>query len=251
MIDIIPAIDLMDGKCVRLSQGDYHSRKTYADNPVDVAKAFEAQGIHRLHLVDLDGAKSQHIVNHKVLKDIATQASLSIDFGGGIKSDADLEKAFDCGAQMVTIGSIAATQPELFDRWLQQFGPTRIILGADAKDGYIAVNGWQEKSHLELLSYLEHYCKRGITQVLCTDIDKDGMLQGPSIALYQRILKRFPSLCLIASGGVGSTNDLLRLQEAGIPAVVVGKALYENRITLQDIHNIMAGNDQSYTSTPC
>ncbi len=251
MIDIIPAIDLMGGKCVRLSQGDYHSRKVYADNPVDVAKTFEAQGIRRVHLVDLDGARSQHIVNHKVLENIASQTSLNIDFGGGIKSDEDLEKAFDCGAQMVTIGSIAATQPKLFDRWLQRFGPTRIILGADAKNGYIAVNGWQEKSHLELLAYLEHYHQRGITQVLCTDIDKDGMLQGPSITLYQCIMKYFPSLYLIASGGVSSTDDLFQLQKAGIPAVVVGKALYENHITLQDIHNIMTGNDHPQTSTSC
>ena len=242
MIDIIPAIDLMDGKCVRLSKGNYLNKKVYADNPVEVAKAFEEYGIHRLHLVDLDGAKSQHIVNHKVLKDIATHTSLNIDFGGGIKNDEDLEIAFDNGAQMVTIGSVAATHPELFEHWLQRFGTTRFILAADAKDGYIAVNGWQEKSHLELLPYLDSYHQKGITQALCTDIDQDGMLQGPSINLYQRLMKQMPSLYLIASGGVSSINDILRLQEAGIPAVVVGKALYENRITLKDLQNFNAGN---------
>ncbi len=241
MIDIIPAIDLIDGKCVRLSQGDYNSQKVYAENPLNVAKAFEENGIRRLHLVDLDGARSQHIINHKVLEDIATQTSLTIDFGGGIKSEQDLERAFNCGAHMVTVGSVAVTQPALFTTWLQRFGTERIILGADVKNEYIAVNGWLKNSTLKLLPFLEEYHRKGITQVLCTDISRDGMLQGPSVELYRKILNHLPTLQLTASGGVSSTVDLYRLQEAGVLSVVVGKALYENRITLQDINHIMAG----------
>ncbi|WP_106484894.1 1-(5-phosphoribosyl)-5-[(5-phosphoribosylamino)methylideneamino]imidazole-4-carboxamide isomerase [Bacteroides sp. Marseille-P3684] len=255
MIDIIPAIDLMDGQCVRLSQGNYSSRKVYADCPLDVAKAFEDNGIRRLHLVDLDGAKSKHIVNHKVLEEIATHTSLIIDFGGGIKSDQDLETAFSCGAQMVTIGSIAATQPELFSAWMERFGAERIILGADAKDGFIAVNGWLEDSRIELLPYLSNYHQQGVRQVLCTDISKDGMLQGTSLPLYQDILTQLPGLYLIASGGVSSLEDLRQLNAAGIPAVVVGKAIYENRINLQDINRFIANNGKVQASAqedlPC
>lgn len=255
MIDIIPAIDLMDGQCVRLSQGNYSSRKVYADCPLDVAKAFEDNGIRRLHLVDLDGAKSKHIVNHKVLEEIATHTSLIIDFGGGIKSDQDLETAFSCGAQMVTIGSIAATQPELFSAWMERFGAERIILGADAKDGVIAVNGWLEDSRIELQPYLSNYHRQGVRQVLCTDISKDGMLQGTSLPLYQNILTQLPGLYLIASGGVSSLEDLRQLNAAGIPAVVVGKAIYENRINLQDINRFIANNGKVQASAqedlPC
>lgn len=240
MIDIIPAIDLMDGKCVRLSQGDYESRKTYSDNPLEMAKAFEDNGVRRLHLVDLDGAKSNHIVNHKTLEDIAAHTSLTIDFGGGIKTTADLEAAFGCGAAMVTVGSVAATRPEMFVSWLQRFGAERIILGADVKNGRIAINGWLEDSQLELFPYLENYHRKGVCQVLCTDISRDGMLQGPSVALYRDMMTRMPGLYLIASGGVGSIDDLHQLEQAGIPAVVVGKAIYEGRITLDDINRFIA-----------
>ena len=240
MIDIIPAIDLMDGKCVRLSQGDYESRKTYSNNPLEMAKAFEDNGVRRLHLVDLDGAKSNHIVNHKTLENIAAHTSLTIDFGGGIKTTADLEVAFGCGAAMVTVGSVAATRPEMFVSWLQRFGAERIILGADVKNGRIAINGWLEDSQLELFPYLENYHRKGVCQVLCTDISRDGMLQGPSVTLYRDMMIRMPGLYLIASGGVGSIDDLHQLEQAGIPAVVVGKAIYEGRITLDDINRFIA-----------
>lgn len=235
MIELIPAIDVIDGKCVRLSQGDYQSKKVYNENPVEVAKMFEAHGIHRLHVVDLDGAASKHVVNYKVLEALTGQTSLVIDFGGGIKSDEDLHIAFESGAQMVTLGSIAVKEPNTFNRWMEVYGSERIILGADAKDGKIAVNGWLECSRLELMPFLDDYIKKGVAKVLCTDISRDGMLNGPSLELYKQIMEAHPDLHLIASGGISGMKDIEALNEAGIPAVVFGKAFYEGRITLQDL----------------
>ncbi|MCI5579716.1 MAG: 1-(5-phosphoribosyl)-5-[(5-phosphoribosylamino)methylideneamino]imidazole-4-carboxamide isomerase [Phocaeicola plebeius] len=235
MIELIPAIDLIDGKCVRLSKGDYASKKVYNENPVEVAKEIEAYGIRRLHVVDLDGAASQHVVNYRTLERIASATGLIIDFGGGVKSDEDLVIAFDNGAQMVTVGSIAVKQPDLFGKWLEQYGPEKMILGADVKGRNIAVSGWKEESRQELLPFLDGYVKKGVTKVLCTDIDRDGMLEGPATELYAEMLKAHPGLHLIASGGVSCLDDIRRLEEAGVPAVVFGKALYEGRIALQDL----------------
>jgi phosphoribosylformimino-5-aminoimidazole carboxamide ribotide isomerase len=239
MIELIPAIDIIDGKCVRLSQGDYNTQKVYNESPLEVAKEFEANGIRRLHVVDLDGAKSSHIVNYKVLDLLAGHTSLTIDFGGGIKTDEDLTIAFEYGAQMVTLGSIAVKNPDLFKSWLHKFGAEKIILGADVKDNRISVNGWKEESQQELLPFLDGYTQEGIRKVLCTDISRDGMLQGPSIDLYKQIMAQFPDMHLIASGGVSGLDDIIRLDEAGIPAVVFGKALYEGRITLKDLKRFM------------
>ena len=222
MIEIIPAIDIIDGKCVRLSKGDYDSKKIYNENPVEVAKEFEAYGIRRLHVVDLDGAKSHHIVNYRILEQLAGRTSLIIDFGGGIKSDEDLIIAFDNGAQMVTVGSIAVKNPQLFEKWLNKYGHEQIILGADVKDNKIAINGWA----------------KGVSKVLCTDISKDGMLEGPSIELYKNIMANHPDMHLIASGGVSCLDDIYRLDEAGIPAVVFGKAIYEGKIKLKDLSDL-------------
>ena len=239
MIELIPAIDIIDGKCVRLSQGDYDTQKVYNESPLEVAKEFEANGIRRLHVVDLDGAKSSHIVNYKVLDQIAGHTSLIIDFGGGIKTDEDLTIAFEYGAQMVTLGSVAVKNPDWFKSWLHKYGAEKMILGADVKDNRISVNGWKEESQQELLPFLDGYTQEGIRKVLCTDISRDGMLQGPSIELYKQIMSRFPDMHLIASGGVSSLEDIIRLDEAGIPAVVFGKALYEGRITLKDLNRFM------------
>ena len=233
MIELIPAIDIIDGKCVRLSQGDYNSKKVYNENPVEVAKELEAHGIRRLHVVDLDGAASHHVVNYRTLEQIASRTSLVIDFGGGVKSDEDLVIAFESGAQMVTGGSIAVKNPERFCHWLQTYGSERIILGADVKDRRIAVNGWKDESACELFPFLEDYVGKGIRKVICTDINCDGMLQGPSISLYKEMLEAHPDLYLIASGGVGSTEDIRQLEATGIPAVILGKALYEGRITFK------------------
>lgn len=239
MIELIPAIDIIDGKCVRLSQGDYNSKKVYNENPLEVAKEFEAHGIRRLHVVDLDGAASHHIVNYRVLDMIASRTSLIIDFGGGIKSDEDLVIAFENGAQMVTLGSIAVKNPELFKKWLHQYGSDKIILGADAKNNRIAVSGWMEDSTQELMPFLDDYTKAGVRKVLCTDISRDGMLQGPSVELYKQIMQRFPDMHLIASGGVSSIDDIIELQKAKVPAVVFGKALYEGKITMKDLNRFM------------
>ena len=239
MIELIPAIDIIDGKCVRLSQGDYDTKKVYNENPLEVAKEFEAHGIRRLHVVDLDGAKSKHVVNYRTLEMIATRTSLVIDFGGGIKTDEDMLIAFENGAQMVTLGSVAVKNPDLFKKWLSQYGAEKIILGADAKNKRIAVSGWMEDSSQELIPFLHDYTKEGIYKVLCTDISKDGMLQGPSIELYKEIMKEFPEMHLIASGGVSCLQDIIALEEAGIPAVVFGKALYEGRITMKDLIRFM------------
>ena len=234
-IELIPAIDIIDGKCVRLTQGDYSSQKVYNENPVEVAREFADYGIRRLHIVNLDGAKSQHVVNLQVVEQIRSATDLVIDFGGGVKSDADLQKAFDAGADMVTIGSLAVKQPETFLRWLDIFGASRIILGADVRNGLISINGWQEEDGEQLIPFVQKYVEKGVVQVLCTDISKDGMLQGPAIELYRQVLSSFPDLHLIASGGVSSIDDIKALDEAGVPAVVFGKAIYEGKIKLSDL----------------
>lgn len=235
MIELIPAIDIIDGKCVRLSQGDYDRVKEYSASPADVAREMQDHGITRLHVVDLDGAKSKHVVNWRTLEQIANATNLVIDFGGGVKTDDDLRIVFDCGAQMVTGGSIAVKEPETFERWLVKYGADRIILGADVKEGKIAVNGWLEGSDSELMSFLKHYIGLGVQKVICTEISRDGMLQGPAISLYQDILALFPELHLIASGGVSSMSDIEMLAEAKVPGVIFGKALYEGKITFKEI----------------
>ena len=237
-MEIVPAIDIIDGKCVRLTKGDYNAQKTYSDNPLDMALRFQDAGIRRLHLVDLDGARSKHIVNYPTLEAIAGHTDLTVDFGGGIKSTQDLETALGCGAQMVTIGSTAVTEPELMTSWIEDFGQEHIILGADARDGKISVNGWKEDSELTLSDFISSYMQKGITQVLCTDINRDGMLQGPSVELYKALLKKFPGIKLIASGGVSSVQDLIDLRGAGLPAAIVGKAYYEGRITLEQLSQL-------------
>lgn len=239
MIELIPAIDIIDGKCVRLSQGDYDTKKVYNENPVEVAKEFEDNGICRLHVVDLDGAASHHIVNYRVLDQIASRTSLIIDFGGGIKSDQDLVIAFENGAEMVTIGSLAVKNPELFLKWLGCYGAEKIILGADVKDNKIAVNGWKDETTQDLFPFLKDYIHHGVEKVICTDISRDGMLDGPSIDLYKEILSQHPNLYLIASGGVSSIDDIYALEEARIPAVIFGKALYEGRITLKELQRFL------------
>lgn len=242
MIEIIPAIDLIDGKCVRLAKGDYGQKTVYGDSPIEMAKKFEAKGIKRLHLVDLDGAKSKHIVNDQVLRDICSHTSLTVDFGGGIKSDEDLEKAFDAGAAMITAGSIAVTSPQTVYGWIERYGAGRIVLGADVLDGEIRINGWKENSNTSLMPMLTGYISRGIQTVLCTDISKDGMLQGPNIGLYRQIMQAFPDCHLIASGGVSSISDIVALDQAGIPAVVFGKAIYEGRIDLDQLLSTLKTN---------
>lgn len=235
MIELIPAIDVIDGKCVRLSQGNYDSKKVYNESPLEVAKTFEAHGMRRLHVVDLDGAASQHVVNYRTLEQIATHTSLTIDFGGGIKTAKDIDIAFNSGAQMVTLGSVAVKNPELFDAWLNTYGNEKIILGSDVKENRIAISGWKEESPLELMPFLDQYIKKGITKVLCTDISRDGMLRGAALPLYKEIMGTYPELYLIASGGISCLDDILQLDDAGIPAVVFGKAIYEGRISLNDL----------------
>lgn len=232
MIELIPAIDLIDGKCVRLTKGDYDSKKVYNEDPVAQAREFEKLGFKRLHVVDLDGAKSKHVVNDAVLKAVTEATDLVVDFGGGIKTEEDIQKAFDAGAAMVTVGSVAVTHPELFLSWLDKFGADRIILGADVRNGKVSINGWKEDSSEDLLPFLKTYVARGVKNVLCTEISKDGTLAGPAIDLYKRIMAEYPQLHLIASGGVSCTDDITVLEAAGIPAVVFGKAYYEGRIDL-------------------
>ena len=239
---IIPAIDIIDGKCVRLSKGDYSTQKTYNEHPLEVAKAYEAHGIEHLHLVDLDGAKSKHIVNHKVLETIATQTNLKIDFGGGLKTDEDLKIAFESGAQQVTGGSIAVKQPEVFGRWISTYGAEKIILGADVKGEYIATDGWLETSDQSLFDFLAHYQAKGIQYTICTDISKDGMLQGPSFDLYQKILSE-TQVKLIASGGISQFDELPRLAEMGCEGTIIGKAIYENRISLKELEQFILSNN--------
>lgn len=242
MITIIPAIDIIDGKCVRLTQGAYDTKKVYNEDPLEVAKAFEDCGLARLHVVDLDGAREGHIINYRTLEKIATATEMVIDFGGGLKHDEDLRIAFNSGAKMVTGGSIAVKDPDAFTKWLQRFGKEQIILGADAKDGKIAVSGWKEKTEKELIPFIRDYAEKGIDKVICTDISRDGMLQGPSLDLYKQIREAVPSVMLIASGGVGSLEDIEALQEAGVPAVIAGKAFYEGKIKLTDVSRFIIHN---------
>ena len=235
MIELIPAIDIIEGQCVRLTKGDYDRKTVYRDSPAEVAKEFEQLGFKRLHVVDLDGAKSKHIVNSSVLSRITAETRLIVDFGGGIKTDEDIEKAFEAGASMVTVGSIAVTQPELFMGWLDKYGADRMILGADVRNGKISINGWKEDSTEDLLPFLKKYIDAGVRTVLCTEISKDGTLQGPAIDLYKQVMQVYPTLHLIASGGVSSIDDIKGLDAAGIPAVVFGKAIYEGKINLKEL----------------
>lgn len=234
-MEIIPAIDIIDGKCVRLSKGDYDTRRVYNEDPLEVARQFEDWGVRRLHVVDLDGAKAGHVVNHRTLERICGRSSLTVDFGGGLKTADDLRVAFECGAAMATGGSIAVKAPAEFEAWLLRYGPERIILGADAKEGKIAVSGWTETSAQELIPFVKAYRDKGVTQTICTDIGRDGMLQGPAIDLYRDLMERVEGVRLIASGGVGSAADIEALAEAGVPAVIVGKAIYEKRVSAADI----------------
>ena len=236
-IELIPAIDIINGQCVRLTKGDYDQKTVYG-KPLDMAREFERIGYERLHVVDLDGAKSKHIVNDAVLKAITTETKLTVDFGGGIKTDEDIEKAFASGAAMVTIGSIAVTNPELFMGWLEKYGAERIILGADVRLGKISINGWKEDSSEDLLPFLKKYVEAGVKNVLCTEISKDGTLAGPAIDLYKGVMEAYPQLHLIASGGVSSIDDIKALDKAGIPAVVFGKAIYEGKINLEELKAI-------------
>ncbi len=235
MIELIPAIDIIGGQCVRLTKGDYEQKTVYRDSPALAAREFEQLGFKRLHVVDLDGAKSKHIVNSEVLRSITTETSLVVDFGGGIKTDDDIEQAFSNGAAMVTVGSIAVTEPDLFEKWLDKYGPERMILGADVRNGKISINGWKEDSKEDLLPFLKKYIAMGVKNVLCTEISKDGTLQGPAIELYQKVMQAYPTIHLIASGGVSSIDDIKALEAAGIPAVVFGKAIYEGKINLKEL----------------
>jgi phosphoribosylformimino-5-aminoimidazole carboxamide ribotide isomerase len=235
MIELVPAIDIIGGQCVRLTKGDYDQKTVYRDSPSEVAKEFEDLGFRRLHVVDLDGAKSRHIVNDAVLKAITTETGLTVDFGGGIKTDEDIEKAFASGASMVTVGSIAVTRPELFIGWLEKYGAERMILGADVRHGKISINGWKEDSQEDLLPFLKKYIDAGVKNVLCTEISKDGTLSGPATDLYKEIMDAYPDIRLIASGGVSSIDDIRALDAAGIPSVVFGKAIYEGKINLNEL----------------
>ncbi|MCR5579228.1 MAG: 1-(5-phosphoribosyl)-5-[(5-phosphoribosylamino)methylideneamino]imidazole-4-carboxamide isomerase [Prevotella sp.] len=237
MIELIPAIDIIGGQCVRLTKGDYDQKTVYGE-PLDMALEFERIGFQRLHVVDLDGAKSKHIVNEEVLRRITTETQLVVDFGGGIKTDEDLKKAFAAGAKMVTVGSIAVTQPQLFMQWLEKYGADRMILGADVRHGKISINGWKEDSSEDLLPFLRKYIDAGVKNVLCTEISKDGTLAGPAIDLYKEVMEAYPELHLIASGGVSSKEDIKALDAAGIPAVVFGKAIYEGRIDLRELKEL-------------
>ena len=234
---IIPAIDIIDGKCVRLSKGDYDTKKIYNENPLEVAKSFEAHGIQYLHLVDLDGAKSSKIVNHKILEQIASKTILKVDFGGGLKSDADLKIAFESGANQITGGSIAVKNPILFQEWITKYGSQKIILGADANNEKVAISGWLEESKEDLIPFIQNYQSKGIEYIICTDIAKDGMLEGPSFDLYKKILNQIPNIKLIASGGISTFDELPKLAEMGCEGTIIGKAIYENRITLKQLEN--------------
>jgi len=234
---IIPAIDIIDGKCVRLTKGDYSTKKIYSSKPVEVAKEFEDSGIQFLHLVDLDGAKAQKIINYKTLEAISSQTNLNVDFGGGVKTNNDIELAFNSGAKQITGGSIAINNPTLFLEWIKKYSSDKIILGADCNNGFISVNGWQEDSSFELFDFLKHYESKSLKSVICTDISKDGMLEGPSIDLYKKIISD-TSLKLIASGGVSSMEDLIILKEIGCEGAIIGKALYEGKITLKQLSEL-------------
>jgi phosphoribosylformimino-5-aminoimidazole carboxamide ribotide isomerase len=235
MIEIIPAIDLIEGKCVRLTQGDFKQQKIYSENPLEMAKQFEAVGLWQLHIVDLDGAKNGKVTNLKVLETIAKNTNLAIDFGGGIKTDQDIQNVFDAGAEMASIGSVAVKNEEKFFEWLEKYGSQNILLGADVKENLLAINGWQTATKIEILPFLESYFARGVQQVFCTDIAKDGLLQGSSNALYTQILARLPKLKLIASGGVSSMKDVFELEKIGCTGVIIGKAIYEGNIKLEEL----------------
>jgi phosphoribosylformimino-5-aminoimidazole carboxamide ribotide isomerase len=237
-MQIIPAIDIIDGKCVRLTQGDYSQKKIYNEHPLEVARQFEDAGLERLHLVDLDGAKAGAVKNWKVLEAIAGKTSLVIDFGGGIKQEEDLDIVFNSGAALATIGSLAVKNETVFVQWLKSYGPEKFLLGADVKDEKIAVGGWLETTGIWIYDFIEKYIQHGVQQIFCTDVSKDGLLQGPSLDLYREVLDRFPSLHFIASGGVSSTQDLDALQRIGCKGVIVGKAIYEGRIKLEDLVRI-------------
>jgi phosphoribosylformimino-5-aminoimidazole carboxamide ribotide isomerase len=245
---IIPAIDIIEGKCVRLTKGDYNTKKIYNENPTEVAKMFEDSGIEFLHVVDLDGAKASHIVNYKVLEQIATKTNLKVDFGGGLKSNEDLKIAFESGTTQITGGSIAVKNPKVFNSWIETYGSDKIILGADCNNEKIAVSGWQEESSLEVIPFIKNYQSKGIKYVICTDISKDGMLEGPSFELYQRILEecnsqqKQESLKLIASGGISTFEELPKLKELGCEGVIIGKAIYENRISLKQLEQFILNN---------
>lgn len=230
---IIPAIDIIDGKCVRLTKGDYSQKTTYNENPLEVAQMFEQAGFSHLHLVDLDGAKSGHIINHEVLKNITSNTSLKVDFGGGVKTNEDIALAFESGASQITGGSIAAKNPQIMSEWIKNYGSEKIILGADVHDKKIAVGGWLETTSLDLFDFLKDYRSKGIEYVICTDISKDGLLQGSANELYKEIMDMFPGIKLVASGGVTTERDLIELQEIGVYGAIVGKAIYEGRITLE------------------
>ncbi len=241
-MQIIPAIDIIDGKCVRLTQGDYAQKKIYNESPLEVAKQFEAVGINRLHLVDLDGAKLGKVQNWNVLESIATNTQLTIDFGGGIKSEADLKIVFKSGAQMATIGSLAVKDTGTFKQWLHQYGADKFFLGADVKDEFIAVGGWLETTDIDIFDFIQSYLNEGLNQVFCTDISKDGKLEGPSIPLYEKIIKRFPNLFFVASGGVSCIEDLHDLKKIGCSGVIIGKAIYEGRISLKELISFISHN---------
>lgn len=241
---IIPAIDIIDGKCVRLSKGDYNTKKIYNENPLEVAKKFEAHGIEYLHLVDLDGAKSRHIVNHKILEQIASKTALKIDFGGGLKTDDDLRIAFESGAGQITGGSIAVKDKDTFVGWIKAYGADKIILGADAMNEKVAVSGWQEESTEDLMPFIQSYQEKGIQFVICTDIAKDGMLEGPSFDLYRKILDTAPDLQLIASGGISTFDELPKLAEIGCEGTIIGKAIYENRIPLKQLEEFIVQSNK-------
>ncbi|WP_295834289.1 1-(5-phosphoribosyl)-5-[(5-phosphoribosylamino)methylideneamino]imidazole-4-carboxamide isomerase [uncultured Winogradskyella sp.] len=239
---IIPAVDIINGQCVRLTKGDYDTKKVYNENPLEVAKMFEDAGIQHLHVVDLDGAKASHIVNYRVLESIASKTNLKIDFGGGLKSDEDLKIAFDSGAHQITGGSIAVKNPEVFENWISKFGADKIILGADCKYKKIAISGWQEDSDLEVIPFIKGYQSKGISYVICTDISKDGMLEGPSFHLYSNIINESMDIKLIASGGISKYDELPQLRDIGCEGVIVGKAIYENRISLKEIEQFIINN---------
>ena len=236
-MELIPAIDIIEGQCVRLTKGDYDTKKVYGD-PLEMAQRFEEMGLRRLHVVDLDGAKSKHVVNLAALKAITSRTNLIVDFGGGVKSDEDLERAYEAGAAMITVGSIAITDPDRYLGWLERYGAERLILGADVRNGRVSINGWKEDSDIRLEDFLQNYMKEGTKNVLCTEISRDGTLEGPAIELYKSIMNRYPECYLIASGGVGSTEDILALEAAGIPAVVFGKAFYEGKIDMKKLRNL-------------
>jgi len=242
MIELIPAIDIIDGSLVRLQQGDYSAKTEYSHDPLEVAKRLQDIGIRRLHVVDLDGAKGGHIVNQKTLERLATNTNLVIDFGGGVKSDDDARIAFESGAQMITGGSIAVQRPQLFLAWLEKYGAEHIILGADIKEGRIAISGWLEESDAKWQTFLASYVARGVRKVISTDISRDGMMTGPAVELYKDMMEEFPELHVTASGGVSCMADVLRLDEAGVPDVIIGKAIYEGRITFKEMEEYIKVN---------